>query len=108
MCLASRTGSSSTLAKSGIQVPSTWLGNATASTIAPFSDKLMMYNTGLLSTFGLGGTAVGAAFSLRSDLSVKMAFLIKDTFTITNLFTYENGGKKLCPQLRKQKIKKSC
>ncbi len=76
------------LSKSDIQPPSTWIGNATDSTVAPFSDKLMMYNTSLLSTFGLGSNAIGAAFSLRSDLPAKMVLLAKDIFTYA-----QEGGK---------------
>ena len=75
------------LLQSDIQPPSTWTGKATASTVAPFSDKLMMYNTSLLSTFGLGSSAIGAAFSLRSDLPLKLANLSKDIFTYS-----QDGG----------------
>lgn len=53
-----------------------------------FSDKLMMYNTSLLATFGLGSNAIGGAFSLRSDLPTKMAFHAKDIFTFA-----QEGGK---------------
>ncbi|HEX6923029.1 MAG TPA: DUF3231 family protein [Bacillales bacterium] len=73
---------------SDIQPPSTWTGRATDSTIPPFSDKLMMYNVSLLSTFGLGSTAIGAAFSLRSDLPLKMARLLQDVFNYS-----KEGGK---------------
>jgi hypothetical protein len=77
------------LMDSDIQPPSTWAGRALDSTIPPFSDKLMMYNTSLLSTFGLGSHAIGAAFSLRSDLPLKMAKLAKD------IFSYSKEGGKL-------------
>ncbi|QFT87325.1 hypothetical protein FIU87_01485 [Bacillus sp. THAF10] len=63
-----------------IEPPATHAGKATNSTVAPFSDKLMMYNTSLLSTFGLGSNAIGGAFSLRSDLPAKMALLAKDIY----------------------------
>lgn len=56
-----------------IEPPATHAGKATASTVAPFSDKLMMYLTNLLGAFGLGSNALGGAFSLRSDLPLEMA-----------------------------------
>ncbi|OPH54823.1 hypothetical protein BC351_30740 [Paenibacillus ferrarius] len=58
-----------------IEPPATAAGKATNSTIAPFSDKLMMYITNLLGSFGLGSNALGGAFSLRSDLPLTMARL---------------------------------
>ncbi|MFY0761963.1 DUF3231 family protein [Metabacillus dongyingensis] len=71
-----------------IEPPATHAGKATNSTVAPFSDKLMMYNTSLLSTFGLGSNALGGAFSLRSDLPAKMALLAKNIFDFA-----KQGGK---------------
>jgi hypothetical protein len=67
--------------QSDIQPPATWGANATDSTVAPFSDKLMMYCTSLFCSFGLGSTALGTAFSLRSDLPLKMASEAKDILT---------------------------
>ncbi|MDQ0901985.1 MULTISPECIES: DUF3231 family protein [unclassified Paenibacillus] len=58
-----------------IEPPATHAGKATNSTVAPFSDKLMMYITNLLGSFGIGSNALGGAFSLRSDLLVTMARL---------------------------------
>ncbi|NQX68643.1 DUF3231 family protein [Paenibacillus alba] len=63
------------LRKDYIEPPATSAGKATNSTIAPFSDKLMMYITNLLGSFGLGSNALGGAFSLRSDLPLTMARL---------------------------------
>ncbi|SDJ20389.1 DUF3231 family protein [Alteribacillus bidgolensis] len=76
------------LRQSYIEPPATHAGKATASKTAPFSDKLMMYNTGLLASFGLGSNALGGGFSLRSDLPAKMALLTKDIFTFA-----QDGGK---------------
>ncbi|WP_417897789.1 DUF3231 family protein [Bacillus haimaensis] len=76
------------LRQSYIEPPATHAGKATTSKTAPFSDKLMMYNTSLLSSFGLGSHALGGAFSLRSDLPAKMALLVKDIFTFA-----QDGGK---------------
>lgn len=76
------------LRQSYIEPPATHAGKATASKIPPFSDKLMMYNTSLLTSFGLGSNALGGAFSLRNDLPAKMALLAKDIFTFA-----QDGGK---------------
>lgn len=75
--------------QSDIQPPSTWGANATDSKIAPFSDKLMMYCTSLFCSFGLGSNAIGTAFSLRSDLPLKMINEAKD------ILTYGREGGKL-------------
>lgn len=72
------------LLESDINVPSTAAGHVTDSTVAPFSDKLMMYNTSLLSSFGLGSQAVGTSFSLRKDLPLKMAVVAKDIFSFAS------------------------
>lgn len=71
---------STLLLESDIPAPSTWAGEITNSTISPFSDKMMMYNTNLLSMFGLGSNSVGAAFSFRTDLLVKMGRIMANTF----------------------------
>ncbi|MFT8322088.1 MAG: DUF3231 family protein [Bacillus sp. (in: firmicutes)] len=76
------------LRQSYIEPPATHAGKATTSKTAPFSDKLMMYNTSLLTSFGLGSNALGGAFSLRSDLPAKMSLLAKDIFTFA-----QDGGK---------------
>jgi hypothetical protein len=84
-----------------IEPPATHAGKATNSTVAPFSDKLMMYNTSLLSTFGLGSNALGGAFSLRSDLPAKMALLAKDIFDFAKLggrIMVKNGWMEEPPQ----------
>ncbi|MBY0123812.1 DUF3231 family protein [Bacillus sp. S/N-304-OC-R1] len=75
--------------QSDIQPPSTWGANATDSKVAPFSDKLMMYCTSLFCSFGLGSNALGTAFSLRSDLPLKMISEAKD------ILTYGQEGGKL-------------
>lgn len=68
------------LLQSDIQSPVTSAGVATRSTVAPFSDKLMMYCTSLLCSFALGSSSLGTAFSLRSDLPLKLINLSKDVF----------------------------
>jgi hypothetical protein len=68
------------LLKSDIQPPIVAWGNPTLSTESPYSEKLMMYLTNLLSSFGLTSNALGTSFSLRSDLPAKMTLIAKDIF----------------------------
>ena len=68
------------LLQSDIQPPSAWAGKATNSTIPPFTDKLMMFITSLLSSAGIGYTAMGTSFSMRSDLHLKFAAIAKGIF----------------------------
>lgn len=72
------------LIQSDVQLSASASGSATTSTIAPFSDKLMMYVTNLLCSFSLGGNAVGTAFSLRSDLPLKIGVMTKDIFGLAH------------------------
>ena len=78
----------SVLLQSDIQPPSTWAGNATDSIVPPFSDKIMMYLTNLMSIYALGYNALGVSFSLRSDLPAKLLIVEKDTLSYAN-----EGGK---------------
>jgi hypothetical protein len=71
---------SNLLLDSDLPAPSTWAGLITDSTISPFSDKLMMYNTNLLSIFGLGSNSIGAGFSFRNDLLLGIGDVMSDTF----------------------------
>src|SRR5665648_625273 len=73
---------SDVLLQSDIQAPSGWAGKATDSTRPPFSDKLMMYLTSLVSSSAIGITAIGTSFSLRSDLHFKFALIAKASFVI--------------------------
>ncbi|AXF56348.1 DUF3231 family protein [Salicibibacter kimchii] len=68
------------LRDSDVHTPSMWAGNATDSTNAPFSDKMMMYQTSVFTNFGMTSNAIGSAFSLRSDLPAKMAKTAADIF----------------------------
>ena len=68
------------LLQSDIQPPSTWTGKVTDSTLAPFSDKLMMFINSLISSTSLGFTALGTSFNMRSDLPLKLGLYSKDTF----------------------------
>jgi hypothetical protein len=68
------------LLDSDLPAPTTWGGVITASTISPFSDKLMMYNTNLLTIFGLGSNSVGAAFSFRNDMLLHLENIMARQF----------------------------
>jgi len=79
---------SAVLLQSDIQPSSTWGGKATDSITSPFSDKLMMYLVSIISSSALGFNALGTSFSMRSDLHVKLAMIVKNTFTYS-----KKGGK---------------
>jgi len=78
------------LLQSDIQPPSTWAGKATDSTIASFSDKLMMFATNVMSNSAIGYNVIGTSFSMRSDLHAKLSLIAKDTFNFS-----KKGGKLL-------------
>ncbi|WML26765.1 DUF3231 family protein [Neobacillus sp. OS1-33] len=80
---------SETFLEDGIQIPATAGGHATRSTVAPFSDKLMMYCISMFCSFSMGGNAVGTAFSLRNDLAAKNTAFTKD------IFEYAHEGAKI-------------
>lgn len=75
--------------KNDTQLPGLSGGNVTTSTIAPFSDKIMMYCISLFCSFSLGGNSLGTAFSLRNDLPAKFSIVMKD------VFEYAHEGAKL-------------
>lgn len=68
------------LREGDVQLSATSGGTVTTSTVAPFSDKLMMHCIYILNGFGLVGTGTGAFFSLRNDLSMKSMLLAKDVY----------------------------
>ncbi|MBU3182917.1 DUF3231 family protein [Clostridium psychrophilum] len=68
------------LLQSDVQPPSTWAGKTTESTKTPFTDKLMMYTTSLISSSAIGYNALGTSFSMRSDLHTKLTLIAKDIF----------------------------
>lgn len=72
--------SSNSLLEDNIQPPATPGGTATNSTMAPFSNKLMMFCNYLLCGLALGGGGFSAGFSLRNDLQIKNAIFAKDLF----------------------------
>lgn len=50
-------------------VPSTPGGNVTRSTVAPFSDKLMMYSISLFCSFSMGGNFYRYCIQLKKRLA---------------------------------------
>lgn len=98
------------LLKDDIQTPAPPGGNATRSTVAPFSDKIMMYCTSLFCSFSMGGNSLGTAFSLRNDLPAKMTVFMKDIFEYAHegaILMIQKGWMEEPPQMeeRKQLIK---
>ncbi|WP_298841078.1 DUF3231 family protein [uncultured Clostridium sp.] len=79
---------SDVLSQSDILPPSTWAGKATDSTQPPYSDKLMMYTTSLMSGSALTFSVSGTSYSLRNDLPLKLALIGKEAFTYA-----KKGGK---------------
>ncbi|MCL6574188.1 MAG: DUF3231 family protein [Bacillus sp. (in: Bacteria)] len=97
---------SETFLEEGIQIPAPSGGNATRSTVAPFSDKLMMYCTSMFCSFSVAGNAVGSAFSLRNDLVAKMTVFSKDTFEYAHegaKLMIKNGWMEEPPQMEERK-----
>ncbi|MET3697511.1 uncharacterized protein DUF3231 [Bacillus oleivorans] len=102
---------SETLLQSNIQIPEASGGHATRSTVAPFSDKIMMYCTSLFCSFSMGSNSLGTAFSLRNDLPAKMTVFMKDIFEYAHKgakIMIKNGWMEEPPQMeeRTQIIKK--
>jgi hypothetical protein len=71
---------SDVMMQSDIQPPSTWAGKATDSTDPPFTDKLMMYITSLISSSSMAFNVLGTSYSMRSDLQLKLGLISKDVF----------------------------
>jgi hypothetical protein len=97
---------SEVILQNDLQVPATPGGNVTNSTVAPFSDKIMMYCVSLFCSFSLGGNSVGTAFSLRNDLPVKMAAFMKDIFEYAHhgaKIMIKNGWLEEPPRVEKRK-----
>ncbi len=68
------------LLESDVQFSATSGSTVTTSTVAPFSDKLMMHCVYLLNGFGLVGNSFGYFFSLRNDISMKTTLIAKDVY----------------------------
>jgi len=62
---------SSLLTNEGIPIPSSSDCFVTSSTASPFSDKLMMNHSALLSSSGISSLGTAMSFTMRSDLEAK-------------------------------------
>ncbi|MDR6880965.1 DUF3231 family protein [Bacillus sp. 3255] len=71
------------LLESDIQFSATSGSTVTTSTLAPFSEKLMMFCIHLLNTFGMVSCSFGTIFTLRNDLSLKSGLITKDVYVYT-------------------------
>lgn len=71
------------LLKDNIQPPASSGGTVTSSTIAPFSERLMMFCNFLLGSFSLGGQGFSATFLWRNDLTTKIGVQGKDILEYT-------------------------
>ena len=71
-----------------VHPPAPFAGKATDSTVPIFSDRLMMSLTGILTSFGITGSSLGMAFSMRSDLPARLSKIIADTLAFA-----QEGGK---------------
>lgn len=76
------------LLESNIQAQSSSAGKVTDSTVAPFSEKLMMFTTCIMSSTAVGFSVVGTPFSMRSDLQTILALISKDILAFA-----KKGGK---------------
>jgi Protein of unknown function (DUF3231) len=68
------------LLEGDVHLSATSGATVTASTVPPFSDKLMMHCIYILNGFGLIGSGTGGFFSLRNDLAMKTLLLAKDVY----------------------------
>jgi hypothetical protein len=69
------------LLEADVQLSATSGATVTTSTVPPFSDKLMMHCIYILNGFSIVGSASGAFFSLRNDLTVETMLLAKDVYS---------------------------
>jgi hypothetical protein len=68
------------LLENDIQFSASSGSTVTTSTVAPFSDRLMMFCIDLLNGYSIVGSSFGTFFNLRNDLSLKIALLAKDIY----------------------------
>lgn len=66
------------LEESEVPSASSWDQSVTDSTVAPFSDQLMLFIIGILSNLGMAGYGTGISTTMRRDISAMYAnFLTK-------------------------------
>ncbi len=69
---------SAILSKEDLTSPQSWVSEITDSTIAPYSDKLMLVHIVLLISAGVGYLGAALAVSQRRDLALKYTLLMAD------------------------------
>lgn len=72
------------LHEQGLQFSITPGSTLTSTTVAPFSNKLMLFLTLLINGFNLVCTSFGTLFTLRNDLSSEMSFFGNEIYTFGN------------------------
>ncbi|WML58783.1 DUF3231 family protein [Neobacillus sp. PS2-9] len=77
------------LVEDGVPMPSTWDSTISQSIDAPFSDKLMMFQTSSLTAISVAGYGAAIGASLRKDLGGHYTRLV------TEILQYANDGIKL-------------
>lgn len=77
------------LIEDGVPMPSTWDSTISQSIDAPFSDKLMMFQTNSLTVISVAGYGAGIGASLRKDLGGHYTRLVAE------IMQYANDGVKL-------------
>jgi hypothetical protein len=77
------------LIKDGVPMPSTWDSTISQSIDAPFSDKLMMFQTTSLTSLNIAGYGAAIGTSLRKDLGGDYTRLVAE------ILQYANDGIKL-------------
>ncbi|MEW9052773.1 MAG: DUF3231 family protein [Neobacillus sp.] len=66
------------LDESSLPSPMTWDTDVEASTVAPFSDKIMLFYISQLNAIGIGNLGGSLALCMRRDLTVKYTNMIKE------------------------------
>ncbi|MDR4949325.1 DUF3231 family protein [Neobacillus cucumis] len=82
------------LVEDGVPLPSSWDSNISQSIDAPFSDKLMMFQTLSLNELGVAGYGAAIGTSLRKDLGGHYTRLVAE------ILQYGNDGVKLMIEKR--------
>lgn len=72
------------LLNNGVQLSATTGSTLTTSTVAPFSEKLMMFLTFLINGFRLVCSSYGTMFSLRSDISMNQSLVAREIYKFGN------------------------
>lgn len=71
------------LTDSDLPVSPSWDGDVTDSTVAPFSDKLMMFHAGLLYSIAMAYYGMGLATAQRKDFTLLFSRIIAEDLDVT-------------------------